>query len=111
MGETTPTADDCTGSDGGAARLRRILLGPSLQTHAHSTYANSLQVKSFSCTIHPQPLDGLVDQSGYHGMRRCQIKVQFESGAKTKFLEGKNFVSDGHLCDRFCLAQPKIENL
>ena len=24
---------------------------------------------------------------------------------------GKNFVSDGHLCDRFCLAQPKIENL
>ena len=24
---------------------------------------------------------------------------------------GKNFVSDGHFCDRFCLAQPKLENL
>ena len=31
-------------------------------------------------------------------------------GRLQKYL-GKNFVSSGHICDIFCLAQPKLVNL
>ena len=44
MGETPPTADDSSGSDGSTARLHLLLLRPALQAHAHSTQLKPFQV-------------------------------------------------------------------
>ena len=38
----------------------------------------------------------------------CQIR---RLGGIIKLKMGKNFVSSGHICDIFCLAQPKLVNL